>query len=77
MATNRLEDFFNELNIDYKREKGNFLTYIAKVGKYVVVITPAGNRYNVDFLLVNLPRIPFDSFESFRIWVKEANGTTN
>jgi hypothetical protein len=26
-------------------------------------------------LLVNLPRIPFDSFESFRIWVKEAHGT--
>lgn len=75
MGTNRLEDLLNDLKIDFKKEKGNIATYIAKIGKYVVVITPAGNRYNVDFLLVNLPRIPFDSFESFRIWVKEAHGT--
>jgi mRNA-degrading endonuclease RelE of RelBE toxin-antitoxin system len=71
MATNRLEDLLSELNVDFKKEKGNITTYIAKIGKYVVVITPANNRYIVDFLLVNLPRIPFDSFESFRIWVKE------
>jgi hypothetical protein len=77
MATNRLEDLLSELNVDFKKEKGNITTYIAKIGKYVVVITPAGNRYIVDFLLVNLPRIPFDSFESFRIWVKETHGTTN
>ena len=77
MGTNRLEDLFIDLGIDFKKEKGVTTSYIAKIGKYIVVITPAGNRYNVDFLLVDLPRIPFDSFESFRIWVKEAHGTTN
>lgn len=75
MATNRLEDLFNDLGIDFIKEKGLMPTYVVKIGKNMAIITQITNSYIVKFMFSKQIDLNFDSFEEFRRWVRVENGT--
>jgi hypothetical protein len=78
MGRNRLEDLLDEIGAKPKREKSPYMSYLAKIGNNVVVISEIGTVFRVEFVMnFKLDNLLFENFEELRNWVKETNGTTN
>jgi hypothetical protein len=76
MGRNRLEDLLDEIGANPKREKSPYMSYLAKVGDNVVVISEIGTVFRVEFVMnFKLDNLLFATFEELRNWVKETHGT--
>ena len=71
MSRNRIEDLLEEVGAKPKREKSPYISYLAKIGNNVVVISEIGTVYRVEFLMnFKLDNLLFPNFEELRKWVR-------
>jgi hypothetical protein len=71
MSRNRIEDLLEEVGAKPKREKSPYISYLAKIGNNVVVISEIGTVYRVEFLMnFKLDNLLFPTFEELREWVR-------